>query len=121
MRSLYERLGGEAAVAAAVVRFYEKVMEDPSLSPYFDGLDMDAQIQKQIAFMTMAFGGPHRYTGRHLRAAHAGLVQKGLGDAAFDAVALHLRTTLEELGVEAGLVGEVLEIVGGTRNDVLSR
>jgi hemoglobin len=121
MKSIYEQLGGEAAVAAAVPRFYEKVMADPSLAHYFDGLDMDAQIDKQIAFMTMAFGGPSNYTGRDLRSAHAKLLKKGLGDAAFDAVAKHLGSTLSELGVESRLVGEVLDIVSHTRTDVLSR
>lgn len=121
MKSIYERIGGEAAVAAAVPRFYEKVMADPSLAHYFHGLDLDAQIDKQIAFMTMAFGGPNGYTGRDLRSAHAKLLKKGLGDAAFDAVASHLGATLQELGVDAGLIGEVLDIVAHTRNDVLSR
>src|SRR5262245_32431588 len=103
MSTIYERLGGEAAVAAAVPLFYDKVMADPSLARYFEKLDMDAQIHKQIAFMTMVFGGPSDYTGRDLRSAHASLLKKGLGDAAFDAVATHLRSTLEELGVAPGL------------------
>ncbi|MFO0696268.1 MAG: group 1 truncated hemoglobin [Polyangiales bacterium] len=119
--TLYDRLGGEAAVEAAVSLFYDKVMADPSLAPYFAGLDMDAQIQKQIAFMTMAFGGPSRYTGRDLRTAHARLVKNGMGDPAFDAVATHLATTLGELGVEKILVDEVLALVEGTRGEVLSR
>lgn len=63
-KSLFERLGGEAAVEAAVVDFYERVMADPTLSPFFEHLDMDAQIKKQIAFMKMAFGGPNQYTAR---------------------------------------------------------
>src|SRR5690606_10004280 len=53
--SRFQRLGGEAAVEAAVVSFYERVMADPALSPFFEHLDMGAQIKKQIAFMTMAF------------------------------------------------------------------
>ena len=119
--TLSARLGGEAAVEAAVVRFYEKVMDDPSLAPFFSGLQMDKQIEKQIAFMTMAFGGPNRYTGRDLRTAHAGLVARGLGDAHFDAVASHLAETLRELGVDDATAGEVLAIVAPTRGDVLSR
>jgi hemoglobin len=121
MSSLYERLGGEAAVEAAVGRFYDKVMGDASLAPYFDGLAMSALIAKQIAFLTMVFGGPNTYTGRDLRSAHAGLVKHGLGDAEFDAVATHLKTTLQELGVSATLIGEVLTLVESTRKDVLSR
>ena len=119
--SLYDRLGGEAAVGAAVPRFYEKIMGDPALASFFVGLEMDAQIAKQIAFMTMAFGGPNAYTGRDLRTAHGKLVKQGLGDAHFDSVAAHLSATLGELGVEPPMIEEVLAIVGSTRQDVLCR
>src|SRR4051812_12709651 len=101
MSSLFERLGGESAVEAAVVRFYDKVMDDPSLAPFFENLDMDRQIQKQIAFMTVAFGGPNKYTGVGLRTAHQRLVNTGLNGGHFDSIAVHLKTTLEELGVDA--------------------
>lgn len=121
MSSLYERLGGEAAVAAAVVRFYEKVMADPSLAGFFKGLDLSKQIDKQIAFMSMVFGAPTRFTGQDLRRAHAPLVRRGLGNAHFDAVAAHLGSTLTELGIAEDLVAEVLVLVGSTRRDVLSQ
>lgn len=121
MSSLYERLGGEAAIEAAVVRFYEKVMADPLVAPFFQGFDLEAQVRKQIAFMTMAFGGPHGYTGRSLRASHAPLVARGLGDAHFDAIGLHLGSTLAELGVAAPVTAEILAIVETTRKDVLSQ
>lgn len=119
MATLYERLGGEAAIEAAVVRFYEKVMGDASLAPFFDDLDMGAQIQKQIAFMKLAFGGPNQYSGRDLRTAHKRLVARGLNGGHFTAVADHLESTLVELGVDRPSIDEVLGIVGKTRGDVL--
>jgi hemoglobin len=119
--SLYERLGGEAAVMAAVDLFYGKVMTDERTRPFFDGLDMAAQTRKQVAFMTWAFGGPTEWKGRDLRKAHAGLVKRGLGDSHFDAVAGHLEATLRELGVADDLIAETLGIVGGTRTEVLGR
>jgi hemoglobin len=118
--SLFDRLGGETAIEAAVIAFYAKVMTDPSISGFFAGYDIHALIKKQVAFMTMAFGGPSKYSGRDLRHAHAGLVRNGLADQHFDAVAGHLRTTLDELGVDAATTAEVLAIVGGTRPDVLA-
>jgi hemoglobin len=119
--TLFERLGGEAAIEAAVVGFYERVMADPTLAPFFDGFEMGAQIKKQIAFMTMAFAGPNRYSGRDLRTAHAKLVERGLDDSHFDSIQIHLRTTLEELGVDVPTVGEVARIVETTRRDVLGK
>ena len=121
MTSLFERLGGEAAVTAAVTEFYARVLADPLLAPFFAGISTSALIQKQIAFMMMAFGGPHRYTGRDLAAAHAPLVARGLGDPHFDAVAGHLAGTLDDLGISADLRDEALTIVATTRSAVLGR
>ena len=121
-KSLYDRLGGQPAVMAAVDLFYEKVLADELTRPFFAGLDMEAQTKKQIAFMTRAFGGPSEYAGRDLRTAHALLVRdKGLSDRHFDAVAVHLESTLRDLGVARDLVAEVMTAVGGMRNEVLDR
>lgn len=120
--SLFERLGGMEAIMAAVDIFYEKVLADPLLTEFFDGVDMDMQAKKQIAFMAHAFNGPAEYKGRDLRAAHKHLVaRRGLSDAHFDAVAKHLKATLEELDVPQDLVSEALGIVASTRNEVLDR
>jgi hemoglobin len=121
-KSLYERIGGEAALMAAVDLFYAKVLANDLTRPFFDSLDMQAQIRKQIAFMSWAFGGPESYKGRDLTTAHAHLVKaKGLSDAHFDAVAGCLEQTLSELGIERALIAEVLGVVGTTRDAVLGR
>lgn len=119
MSSLYEQLGGEAAVNAAVDVFYRKVLVDDRISHFFDDVDMDKQIGKQKAFLTMAFGGPNNYTGLDLRKGHAHLVARGLNGDHFNAVAENLQTTLQELGVGQELIDQVMAIAGSTRNDVL--
>ena len=62
--SLFERIGGEAAIMAAVDRFYEKVTADELTRPFFIGLDLAAQTRKQVSFMAWAFGGPAEYEPR---------------------------------------------------------
>ncbi|MCA9707463.1 MAG: group 1 truncated hemoglobin [Myxococcales bacterium] len=119
MTSLYERLGGDVALQAAVAGFYEKVMADMALSPFFEGVSIDVQTKKMIGFMRMAMGGPHDYTGKDLRTAHIRLVRDGLGDHHFDAIVDHLEATLYELGIEEGLIAQVLELVASTHGDVL--
>ena len=118
--SLYEKIGGEAAVDAAVDVFYRKVLADPQISHFFDDVDMDAQRGKQKAFLAMAFGGPNNYTGKDLRSAHAPLVERGLNESHFGAVAGHLQSTLDELGVPADLAQEVMTIAASTHDDVLN-
>jgi hemoglobin len=119
--SIFQRIGGETAVMAAVALFYDKVLADDQLAPFFAGLDMPALISKQVAFMTMAFGGPHQYTGRDLKTAHAASVARGLNDEHFDRVAGCLKASLEELSVDAVLIQEVLALVETTRDPVLGR
>jgi len=119
--SLYEKLGGEGAVNAAVDIFYRKVLSDDTINHFFEGVDMEKQAAKQKNFMTMAFGGPNNYTGEDMRKGHAHLVERGLNDEHFDAVAGHLKSTLEELTIAEELINEVLGIVETTRNDVLGR
>lgn len=119
--SLYERLGGQPAVDAAVDLFYRKVLADEGIGHFFDDVDMDGQRAKQKSFLTMVFGGPNEYTGRELREAHKQSVEQGLNDANFDAVAGHLKATLEELGLATELVSEVIGIAASTRDDVLNR
>ena len=82
---------------------------------------MDEQRTKQKAFLTMVFGGPNDYTGKDLRTAHASLVDDGLNDSHFDAVAGHLQATLDELGVDAAISGQIMATAAGTRDEVLNR
>src|SRR6476659_4194490 len=119
--SLYEQIGGEAAVNAAVDVFYRKVLVDDRISRFFDDVDMDRQIAKQKSFLTMAFGGPVAYSGKDMRAAHARLVAMGLNDSHFDAVVELLGQSLTELNVPPALIQQVAAIAESTRADVLNR
>jgi len=119
--TLFEQLGGAAAVDAAVDIFYRKVLADYRINRFFDNVDMEQQAAKQKAFLTMAFGGPHNYTGEDMRKGHERLVRMGLDDSHFDAVMEHLGATLQELNVPSALIEQVAAIAESTRNDVLGR
>jgi len=117
--SLFDRIGGPPAVAAAAELFYRKVLSDPVLAGYFDDVDMDRQVAKQAAFLTMALGGPSAYTGRDLRTAHAPLV--GLTDEHVDLVIVYLAQTLGELGVAAPDIAAAGAVADSVRDDILNR
>lgn len=118
-KTLFERIGGNAAVKATVVKMYDKILDDAELAPFFENIDVEKLRLSQSAFVTYAFGGPNHYTGKNLRQAHAGAVSQGLEDRHFDRVALHLKSAMQELNVPADLIDEALAIVGSTRKDVL--
>ena len=121
MPALYEKIGGEKAVDAAVDIFYTKVINDPALSPFFDGIAMDRQKKMQKSFLTVAFGGPNNYSGRGMRAAHARPVAIGLNEKHFNKVAEHLQKTLLELNVPYELIQEAMNIAASTKSDVLNQ
>ncbi|MGD8884606.1 MAG: group 1 truncated hemoglobin, partial [Gammaproteobacteria bacterium] len=108
--TLYEKIGGEPAVDAAVDIFYRKVLADDRINQFFDGIDMDRQAAKQKAFLTFAFGGPNNYSGKDMRDGHAHLVERGLNDSHFDAVMENLGATLKELNVPDELIAEAAAI-----------
>ncbi|MCC5641403.1 group 1 truncated hemoglobin [Nostoc sp. CHAB 5824] len=124
MSTLYDKLGGAAAVDLAVEKFYEKVLADERVQGFFAHTNMQQQKHHQKDFMTYAFGGAQHWNGHTMREAHKELVaEMGLTDSHFDAIAEDLVATLVEMEVPQTLIDEVVQIVGSIahRNDVLNR
>jgi hemoglobin len=102
--TLYDRIGGESAVRAAVDRFYERVLADPELKEFFDGVSLPRLKSHQFAFLSQALGGPKQYSGASMRDAHQRLA---IEQRHFDGVAVHLVETLRELGVSEEIVATI--------------
>ncbi len=115
-KSLYEQLGGADAIEAVVAGFYERMLADPEIRPFFRGVQMSRQAQKQIEFFTTALGGPQIYTGKDMVSAHKGM---GIADRHFDLLVKHLSATMAEAGVGDGLIGQVLGLLGPLRGQVV--
>lgn len=115
--SIYEKIGGEAAVDAAVDIFYRKVLLDERISQFFDTTDMASQHTKQKAFLTMAFEGPNNYSGKDMREAHKHM---NLTEEHFIAVAENLVATLQELNVPSDIIDEIIDICLSVKSDVLN-
>lgn len=121
MQSIYEQIGGAAAMDAAVESFYRKVLSDERVAHFFDGVDMERQMAKQKGFLTMVTGGPNNYTGKSMRDGHRHLVARGLNDSHVDAIIELLGETLRELGVAEALITQIAAVADSVRDDVLDR
>lgn len=117
MISLFDKIGGAAAVDTAVDTFYRKVLADDLISAYFDDVDMGGQIAKQKSYLTLAFGGPNNFSGTDMREAHQDMP---ITEELFGAVAGHLSSTLVELQVATELINEVMTIAGSTHDDIVT-
>ncbi|PCI46486.1 MAG: group 1 truncated hemoglobin [Moraxellaceae bacterium] len=122
MASIYESLGGEPSINAAVDIFYQKVLEDDRVNYFFEGMDMNRQRNMQKAFLTFALGGPNNYTGKGMRIAHQKLVtERGLNESHFNAVIESLGATLQELDVPENLIAEAAATVISLKPDILGQ
>jgi hemoglobin len=94
--TLFERIGGEAGVAALVQAFYERVLADPELRPFFADTPMERLRTMQRAFFSAALDGPVVYDGRALAAAHHG---RGIRPPHLRRFVDHLLATLRSQGI----------------------
>jgi hemoglobin len=104
--AVYDDIGGKQAVAVTVDRFYDSVLADPQLAPYFADTDLRQQKAHMRAFIAAALGGPQLYEGRDMRTAHRGA---NINHAAFDRVVGHLVATLTSLSIPP----HIIEAIGG--------
>lgn len=115
--SIYDSIGGAPAVHAAVDDFYTRVLADPSLAPFFTGVDLEKLKAHQRSFIAAAIGGPEIFSGRDMGAAHAGL---GISHANFDAVVGHLVATLTSLSVPDEIIGQIGAALSPLRADIVT-
>lgn len=115
--SVYEAIGGRAAVAAAVDNLYGRLLADPELAPFFPGGVAARHRAYVVTILGEALGGPERYRGPAVTSAHSGL---GIRDTHFDRAATHLAATLAELGVPRHLADHVVATVAGLRPAVVT-
>jgi hemoglobin len=116
--SMFARLGGREAITAAVEQFYQRVLADSELKPFFAATNMTWLKLRQTQFMVQALGGPQEYTGKSMKQAHAG---RAIEPRHFQRVAGHLSETLAALKVPKSLIGEVMTAVASLEPDIVTQ
>lgn len=112
----YQRIGGGRAVSAVVDRFYELVVADPQLAPFFAQTDMGRLKRHQVLLISQVMGGPADYDGLSLREAHSGL---NISNDHFGRVVTHLVAALQEASVPDDVIGRLGSQLGEARKDIV--
>ena len=117
-QSLYAEIGGREAVEAVVDDFYDRVLDDELLQPYFEGVDMEELYTHQVQFVSAVAGGPVAYDGADMQSAHEGM---GITEEAFARVATHLDAALRANGVDEEAAEAIIGEVAALEGDVIGQ
>ncbi len=104
-QTLFERVGGEQAIAELIHDFYDRVLADPELKPFFKHTSIDKLRRMQREFFSAALDGPITYTGRPLNHVHYG---RGITKHHFALYVNHLLNTLRDCGINDQDVNDII-------------
>ena len=115
MQTLYQQIGAEN-IEKLVVNFYQYVLADPMLQPFFEETSIEKLQRMQIAFFTLALGGPPPESEISLYEAH---LDRGIERRHLTRFTEHLMHTLREIGIDEDRASKVYERLATYSNDIL--
>jgi len=113
--TLFERVGGEKAIAGLIHDFYDRVLADPELKPFFKHTAMAKLRRMQREFFSAALDGPITYTGRPLSHVHHG---KGITKHHFALYVNHLLDTLRDCGINDQDVNDIIDRINTYADEI---
>lgn len=116
--SLYQRLGGQPAIQAVVDDFIGNVAADKRINGFFASTSIPRLNKMLVDQICEATGGPCKYTGRSMLAAHAGM---GVTEAHFNALVEDLVKSLDKFNVPQREKNELLNALASMKNDIVAR
>jgi hemoglobin len=117
-KPLYERLGGKPAITAVVEDFVGRVAADDRINGKFANTDIPRLKMLLVEQICQASGGPCSYTGRSMKATHAGM---GVSKADFDALVGDLVATLNKFKVPEREKNELLGALAPMKKDIVEK
>lgn len=114
--TLYEQMGGEAKLRAAVNEFVRIIESDDRINFTFADTDLKKFNQLLYEQLCSLSGGPCRYTGRDMRTSHAKL---RITHAQFNALAEDLYSALDRVHVPYRLQNKLIAMLAPMERDIV--
>ncbi len=114
--SLYRALGGEEGISAIVEGLLFRLVENPRIAHHFAQTDIIQLHQRLVEQFCVEAGGPCRYEGLDMRAAHSGMA---LDEADFNALVEDLIDAMEALDVPTTAQNRLLRRLAPMRSDII--
>ena len=113
--TLYLKYGSRVTSGMAEC-MYDRVLTDPELAPFFDGVNVDALRDHVADFLTVVTGGPDMYRGRNIREAHA---QLKVSKDHFERLVVHIIAAADDLDIEAKDAAAIIAAIRGLEEQVV--
>jgi hemoglobin len=122
-KPLYDRLGGRKAITAVVDEFVSRVAADNRINRFFAATAADSKRLSTFKGRLLdqiceASGGPCKYPGADMKAAHMGM---GVGGGDFDALVEDLVGALDAFHVGAHEKDQLLGALGPMKTDIVEK
>ncbi len=117
-QSLYDQLGGFTFVHKVISDFYDRVLNNDSLNPFFSQTDMARLIDHQTKFFSSLLGGPTSYTTEELSKVHENMA---IQEVHFDTLIELVKETLEDNAVDDGHIEVIAAKLEAHRDCIVSR
>lgn len=115
--SLYQRLGGQAAMTQIANRLIDMTAADAASNRSFQGKVNLPRLKTLLAEqLCSASGGPCRYSGDTMKQVHGGLK---ISESEFFAMVTHLRVVLDDMGVANGDKNALLALLAPMKRDIV--
>lgn len=116
MENLYKVIGGRPSIELLVTAFYQRVLHDPLLAPFFENSDTEILKRMQSAFFSIALGGGEPNEMPDLREVHVG---RGIESEHLTRFTELLVETLAEVGIEPQAARKVYERIATYSNEIV--
>ena len=117
-KSLFDRLGGKAAITAVVDDFVGNVAGDKRINAFFAKADIPHLKMELVDQICEATGGPCKYTGKDMKSAHKGM---GVGGKDFDALVEDLAKSLNKFKVKKKEQNELVSALAPLKKDIVEK
>ena len=117
-KTLYESMGWEPALRAALDHFADIVVADDRINFTFAEANMAKLKQLLFEQLCSLSGGPCKYTGRDMRTSHAKL---NINNAEFNALAEDLYISLGQAGVPYRLQNKLMALLAPMQHEIVKK
>ena len=116
-KSLYERLGGGDGIARIVDDVVAAHLANPLVKPRFENVEDLGKLKKLATeFFAVGSGGPEKYSGKDMRAAHQGM---NISEQEYLAVMDDIMAVLGKHGIDDQTQKDVLAILYSLKGEII--